>query len=104
MNFREAWVSIKQAVKDQNSVQDIHNELMKKYKSVPKWWFNTVLVVAVALSILNCQLYGDQIQLSIWAALIAMLIPAILLLPMGAITGTTGMVCGRSSLTLTLAL
>ena len=24
-------------------VQEIHNELMKKYKLVPQWWFNTIL-------------------------------------------------------------
>lgn len=94
VTFRDAWVSIKQVVQNQNRCQDIHNELMKKYQSIPQWWFNTIIALSVGFSILNCQVYGDQIQLPTWGFLVAVLVAAIFLLPVGAIKATTGIVSG----------
>ncbi|KAG2713871.1 hypothetical protein I3843_04G186400 [Carya illinoinensis] len=87
---RDAWVRIRQAIQNQNSCQDIHNELMKKYQSIPQWWFNTIIALSAGISILNCQVYGDQIQLPTWSFLVAVLVAATLLLPIGAIKATTG--------------
>ncbi|KAJ7970941.1 Oligopeptide transporter [Quillaja saponaria] len=89
--YREALTYMKQAVKNQNKYNDIHNELMKKYETVPQWWFIVVIALSLAFALFNTILHESEIQLPYWGILVAILVPLVLLLPMGAIIATTGM-------------
>jgi hypothetical protein len=71
---------------------DIHTKLMKKYKSVPTWWFIVILVLNIALIMFTCQYYNESLQLPWWGVLLACAIAIFFTLPIGIITATTNQV------------
>ncbi|KAH9729918.1 Oligopeptide transporter 1 [Citrus sinensis] len=88
---RDAWQQFKQAyVSSNNSTEDVHNRLMKKYKPVPQWWYLAILITAVGLAILSCEAFGDQLQLPYWGILFSCLLILIFVLPLGVLQATTG--------------
>ncbi|XP_010038755.1 oligopeptide transporter 5-like [Eucalyptus grandis] len=95
---RESWQQLRQSMKSEGKSGDIHKELMKKYKPIPQWWFYTIIVSMVILGIVNCQLFGKEIQLPTWAFLLSLALPSILILPLGIIEATTGAYLGLSVL------
>ncbi|XP_043688801.1 oligopeptide transporter 3-like [Telopea speciosissima] len=68
---------------------DIHAKLMKNYKDVPQWWFLTLLVGSVLLSLLTSFLWKRDVQLSWWGMLFAFGFAWIVTLPIGVIQATT---------------
>ncbi|XP_048139095.1 oligopeptide transporter 1-like [Rhodamnia argentea] len=93
---RESWQQLKQSMKSESQSGDIHNELMKKYEPIPRWWFYLIVVLMVGLGIVNCELFGKEFQLPTWAFLLSLAIPLILILPLGIIEATTGSYLGLS--------
>lgn len=71
---------------------DIHTKLMKKYKSVPTWWFLVILVVNIALTMYAVQHYQFALQLPWWGVLLACGIALFFTLPIGIIYATTNQV------------
>jgi hypothetical protein len=65
---------------------------MKKYKSVPTWWFYIILVINIAAIIFACEHYNESLQLPWWGVLLACAIAFFFTLPIGIITATTNQV------------
>ncbi|RKP26003.1 oligopeptide transporter OPT family [Syncephalis pseudoplumigaleata] len=63
---------------------DIHARLMERYPTVPHAWYLGVLAVSTALAIFTCEYYGTGLPW--WGVLLALLIAALFLLPVGIIT------------------
>uniref|UniRef100_A0A2N9IS65 Oligopeptide transporter n=1 Tax=Fagus sylvatica TaxID=28930 RepID=A0A2N9IS65_FAGSY len=78
---------------------DIHTKLMKKYKSVPTWWFIVILVLNIALIMFTCQYYNESLQLPWWGVLLACAIAIFFTLPIGIITATTNQPPGLNIIT-----
>ncbi|GAB4826463.1 Oligopeptide transporter 3 [Ancistrocladus abbreviatus] len=72
-----------------NMKLDIHAELMKKYRQVPKWWFAILLVGSIALSLLISFVYKEQVQLPWWGMIFAFALAWVVTLPIGVIQATT---------------
>ncbi|WMV57135.1 hypothetical protein MTR67_050520 [Solanum verrucosum] len=78
---------------------DIHTKLMKKYPDIPGWWFHGMLVVSLALSLILCIVWVDQVQLPWWGLIFAAAIALIFTLPISIITATTNMTPGLNVIT-----
>ncbi|KAM7271422.1 hypothetical protein ACFE04_030636 [Oxalis oulophora] len=68
---------------------DVHSKLMKRYKTVPEWWFLSLLIECMAVSVLMSFVWKDQIQLPWWGMLSAFVLAWIVTLPIGVIQATT---------------
>ncbi|KAJ1027648.1 hypothetical protein NDA16_002032 [Ustilago loliicola] len=71
---------------------DVHARLMRKYPSVPSWWYVAVLVSGLGMSVLLTSAYGTG--LPIWALCLAILIPVAYMLPFGFIFAMSGLPAG----------
>ncbi|KAH8805429.1 sexual differentiation process protein [Xylogone sp. PMI_703] len=67
--------------------KDIHARVMEKYKEVPWWWFFSITVVMLALSIVTNEVYDTK--LSVWAVFLAFALPVVYFLPVGIIKAIT---------------
>lgn len=76
---------------------DIHARLMKTYKQVPEWWFLILLIGSIALSIIMCFVWKEDVQLPWWGLLFAFALAWIVTLPIGVIQATTNQVKKNSS-------
>lgn len=87
----DLWRQTTRAFRGGNRL-DIHAKLMKKYKSVPAWWFIVILVVNIGLIIFACEYYNESLQLPWWGVLLACGIAIVFTLPIGIIQATTNQV------------
>ncbi|KAI8537191.1 hypothetical protein RHMOL_Rhmol09G0005900 [Rhododendron molle] len=95
---RSIWEQTKASF--QHKCGDVHTRLMKKnYDQVPEWWFNSILVLVVALAIFACEGFGRQLQLPFWGVLLAMSLALVFTLPIGVITATTNQSPGLNVIT-----
>ncbi|GAV82821.1 OPT domain-containing protein [Cephalotus follicularis] len=78
---------------------DIHTKLMKKYKSVPTWWFIVILVLNIALIFFVCQYYNESLQLPWWGVILACALSVFFTLPIGIINATTNQQPGLNIIT-----
>lgn len=78
---------------------DIHTKLMKKYPDIPGWWFHSMLVISLALSLALCIVWHKEIQLPWWGLLLAAFVACVFTLPISIITATTNMAPGLNVLT-----
>jgi OPT family small oligopeptide transporter len=67
---------------------DIHARLMKSYRKVPWWWSVVLLVLFTALSIVLAEVYHTQ--LPVYGVFLALLVPAVYMIPCGIVQGYTG--------------
>ncbi|KAK2640107.1 hypothetical protein Ddye_027902 [Dipteronia dyeriana] len=85
------WKKTTTAAKDQFGY--VHRRMMKKNcKAVPQWWFYTILILTVILSIYSLESFDKQIQLP-WWGLFACFMAFFFTLPVGIIQATTNLVC-----------
>ncbi|KAK4495351.1 hypothetical protein PRZ48_013682 [Zasmidium cellare] len=66
---------------------DIHGRLMRSYKKVPWWWNVAILVIFTALSLVMVEVYHTE--LPVYGVVLALLIPAIYMIPCGLVQGIT---------------
>uniref|UniRef100_A0A7N0UXN5 Oligopeptide transporter 4 n=1 Tax=Kalanchoe fedtschenkoi TaxID=63787 RepID=A0A7N0UXN5_KALFE len=78
---------------------DVHTRLMKKYKDVPTWWFHTLMVLSLALSLVLCIFMKDQVQLPWWGLIFAAGMAFTFTLPISIITATTNQSPGLNIIT-----
>ncbi|KAJ9672449.1 hypothetical protein PVL29_025887 [Vitis rotundifolia] len=79
---------------------DVHTRLMKKnYKVVPQWWFYSILIVVLGLSLLACEGFDKQLQLPWWGILLCCALAFFFTLPIGIITATTNQQPGLNVIT-----
>ncbi|KAK5782677.1 oligopeptide transporter 6 [Gossypium arboreum] len=95
---KELWQQTKSAFGGNNKI-DIHTRLMKKYKSVPTWWFTMILVLNLALILFTCEYYNESLQLPWWGVLLACAIALFFTLPIGIIAATTNQAPGLNIIT-----
>ncbi|RKP10409.1 OPT oligopeptide transporter protein-domain-containing protein [Thamnocephalis sphaerospora] len=77
--------------------EDIHARLMDRYQEVPNWWYVTVLMLNTGLAILTCHLY--DLDLPWWGLLLAVLMAAVFIVPIGIITAIANQTPGLNIIT-----
>ena len=64
--FRSAWNQFIETYRDRRQQEgDIHNRLMSKYRTIPQWWFYTVIILSVVISIPSLVIFKQQLQLPV---------------------------------------
>ncbi|KAF9334684.1 hypothetical protein BG006_001724 [Podila minutissima] len=63
--------------------EDIHTRLMRAYPEIPGWWFAVMFVVCFIAAVIVCK--TSEIQLPVYALIIALLLAAVFALPMAII-------------------
>jgi len=66
---------------------DIHGRLMEKYPKTPWWYYAAITVITVILTIIMVEVYA--IKLPVYGVFLALVIPAIYMVPCGIIQGLT---------------
>ncbi|KAI3456596.1 hypothetical protein Pfo_013259 [Paulownia fortunei] len=90
---RAIWQQTKASFQDKFG--DVHTRLMRKnYDPVPQWWFHSLLILVIGLSLFACEGFGRQLQLPYWGVILAMALAFIFTLPVGVITATTNQQAG----------
>ncbi|XAR73038.1 hypothetical protein NMG60_11019890 [Bertholletia excelsa] len=79
--------------------EDIHTRLMRKYKDIPSWWFLVLLGVALAVSLVLCIFFNNEVQLPWWGLLFACFMAFAFTLPVSIITATTNKTPGLNIIT-----
>lgn len=84
-NRHEIWNRLKNA---RHGGEDVHMRMMRKYKSVPEWWYLVLTAIVVGLGIFTTK-YWDM-QLPVWGFIVLCLgWGVVLLIPEGILEGTT---------------
>ncbi|KAJ0986924.1 hypothetical protein J5N97_005280 [Dioscorea zingiberensis] len=92
------WRQSRQQADDDSA--DVYTRIMKRnYPVVPQWWFVSVLVVVLGLSLWACEGFGKQLQLPYWGLLLACAVALVFTLPIGVITATTNQTPGLNIIT-----
>uniref|UniRef100_A0A453PBP1 Uncharacterized protein n=1 Tax=Aegilops tauschii subsp. strangulata TaxID=200361 RepID=A0A453PBP1_AEGTS len=73
----------------QQEEPDIHTKLMRKYDDIPAWWFYSLTVLSMTVSLILCTVLKDQVQLPWWGLLFACGMAFVFTLPISIITATT---------------
>ncbi|KAI0449510.1 OPT oligopeptide transporter protein-domain-containing protein [Xylaria acuta] len=76
---------------------DIHMKLMRKYKEAPSWWYTSLFLIVLALSLTAVLFYPTNLKW--WAFLLAVAIAFIFSLPIGIIEAVTSQEIGLNVLT-----
>lgn len=76
---------------------DIHMQLMKKYKEAPDWWYWLSLVIFLGMSIVLVRVWDTGMP--VWALFFALAIAGIMLVPIGMIHALTNISVGLNVLT-----
>ena len=75
---------------------DIHMRLMMRYKETPKWVYGILFLVSFAMGI--GALYGWDSQMPWWAFIVAIIIGAVFLVPIGVVCARSGVEVGLNML------
>jgi hypothetical protein len=79
---------------------DVHVKLMRSYPEVPDWWYIVAGISFFGLAIVAVEVWHTGVP--IWALLIALILPAIYVLPSGFIYAMTGQGVSLSYLSLSV--
>lgn len=95
------WGQLTKAFQSGNEV-DVHVKMMKKYRTIPLWWFIILLISMTGLTIWTCEGFDNQLQLPYWGVLLLCVLVLILMLSFGVLRATIAQVnfywsfyCGR---------
>ncbi|KAI1488116.1 OPT oligopeptide transporter protein-domain-containing protein [Biscogniauxia mediterranea] len=88
------WAQYRNSTKEK---PDIHMKLMRKYKEAPSWWYTTLFLIVLALSLVSVLWYPTN--LTWWAFLLAVGISFVFSLPIGIIQAVTNHQIGLNVLT-----
>ncbi|KAL3820753.1 hypothetical protein ACJIZ3_006658 [Penstemon smallii] len=90
---RTIWKQTKASFQD--NFGDVHTRLMRKnYEPVPQWWFHSLLLLVIALSLFACEGFNRELQLPYWGVILAMALAFVFTLPVGVIAATTNQSTG----------
>jgi OPT family oligopeptide transporter len=79
------WKSI---ARQRTETDDVHDKLMRRYPTVPDWWFIALFAVVFAVSIVTIEVYHTD--LPVWGLIISVLLPSIYVVPAAFIYAMTG--------------
>ncbi|XXG55186.1 hypothetical protein AAC387_Pa03g2908 [Persea americana] len=85
---RSVWNQFKETYNNQQQEGDIHNRLMRNYKTVPQWWFYAILLLSSVLAILMC-IFVPQLQLPPWGFVVALITSVLVTLTSATFYATT---------------
>jgi|SRR5579871_1621839 len=77
--------------------EDIHMKMMRKYPEVPEWWYQLLLVILFALSMVTIAAWPTHLPW--WGFLITMTMPVLFMLPIGIIEARTNQQIGLNVIT-----
>ena len=81
---KQIWVQARRSMSEQ---ADIHARLMSRYKEVPDWWYGGIFLSMFGMGVISIQAWPTE--LPVWAFLVALLIAAIYIVPIGMIFAIT---------------
>ncbi|KAF9906001.1 hypothetical protein BX616_000852 [Lobosporangium transversale] len=76
--------------------EDIHSRLMRVYPEVPDWWYISLFVISLGLSLVTCVVWEFMPW---WAVLLAMAIAIFFVLPVGVVQAVTNQQPGLNIIT-----
>ncbi|KAF9355859.1 hypothetical protein BGX34_010225 [Mortierella sp. NVP85] len=76
--------------------EDIHSRLMRVYPEVPNWWYLSLFVISVALSLVTCVVWE---YMPWWAVIMALAIAMFFVLPVGIVQAVTNQQPGLNIIT-----
>jgi OPT family small oligopeptide transporter len=79
------------------TLDDVHSRLMRKYRKIPQWWFMGLLIPCFALTFVVCYVWDTG--MTWWAIIIACIIPVIFIVPIGIVQATTNIQIGLNVIT-----
>ncbi|CZR61509.1 probable isp4 protein [Phialocephala subalpina] len=91
---KQIWHQFRNSTKEE---PDIHMKLMKKYPEAPTWWYMSLFVLMIGLSLITVLVFPTN--LTWWAFLLALGISFIFSLPIGIIQAITNTQIGLNVLT-----
>lgn len=91
---KDIWRQVRHVKDDE---PDVHARLMAQYKDVPQWWYGIVFLVFFGMSIATVRAWNTEMP--IFALIIALLIAAFFLLPIGIIYALTNIAVGLNVIT-----
>lgn len=83
------WSQIRRLDKEPD---DIHARLMSRYKAVPQWWYGILALIFVPMAFAVVLAYPTG--LAWWALILALLLSAVFVLPLGSLYATTNILIG----------
>ncbi|CAN6674941.1 oligopeptide transporter 2 [Trichomonascus vanleenenianus] len=99
--IRQGAVKIWQAITSRASIlhsySDAHSKMMRAYREIPLWWYGVVFFVSFALAIVCVEIYPTETP--VWGIVLAIVIAAVFLMPIGIIAATTGVFLSLNVLT-----
>lgn len=91
---REIWQRLRS---NNGEMDDIHTKMMRKYNPIPWWWFMCILVPCMAGSF--GVIYGWPTEMPWWSLLLAWLISAVWIVPIGMVQAITNIQLGLNVFT-----
>lgn len=91
---KDIWNQVRRVKTEE---KDVHARLMEQYKDTSQWWYAIVFVVFFGLSIATIR--GWNTEMPVFALVIALLIAAFFLLPIGIIYALTNISVGLNVIT-----
>ncbi|KAN0062883.1 hypothetical protein ACQY0O_004704 [Thecaphora frezii] len=73
---------------------DVHAKFMRHYPECPDWWYAALFLGSFALAIIMIEVYDTGMP--VWALVIAVMLPAIYILPVGFVYAMTGQAIGTN--------
>lgn len=94
---KELWGAIKNPRRSNfDQHDDVHSQMMSKYKEVPDWWFLVVLLIALVLGIVMVEHYPTNTP--VWGLFFTLGINFLFLIPITLIYSVTGFSFGLNVL------
>lgn len=87
----ERWKSVR------TDEEDVHTRMMSKYKDAPNWWYLSIMVIMIGISL--AVIYAWDTHLTWWAFFVGILISFVWAVPIGMIQATTNIQLGLNVFT-----
>ncbi|KAI9935047.1 hypothetical protein ASPWEDRAFT_668502 [Aspergillus wentii DTO 134E9] len=91
---KELWTRLRRTGHEE---EDIHGRLMSRFKEVPLWWYASVLLIMIGISLGVTQ--GYPTHLTWWAFFIALTMATVWFIPLGIVKATTNIDIGLNIIT-----
>lgn len=86
-----------EALTSKAPLNDVHNTLMRSYRSVPQWWYITLLAVNFVAAVL--MVMTAPLQTSVWALVLSLALAVVFLIPVGVVAAVSNTTIGLNVLT-----
>ncbi|KZT37315.1 small oligopeptide transporter, partial [Sistotremastrum suecicum HHB10207 ss-3] len=91
---RQIWLQTRRSLREQ---PDIHARLMAKYRQVPEWWYLAIFASMFLFGVISIERWPTQMP--VWGLILALLIAAIYIIPVGMVQAITNQQVGLNVIT-----